>query len=145
MGKDSSLPGNLTGNYHVRAIRPAFQDAHRVLPSMRDRAILRRHSLELRFWPEKHPASESGTVLDLDWSWIQACKPLKIGELRVHERIGDCNNIRVIFFDPGIREPHPIPWVLAVMQEKSNNFSKANVSTFKLRRQLVLERFYKSV
>jgi len=104
-----------------------------------------RHAMEMfrKALPSlRKPSAEDGAAI---WELIQACKPLKIGELRVHERIGDCNNIRVIFFDPGIREPHPIPWVLAVMQEKSNNFSKANVSTFKLRRQLVLERFYKSV
>ena len=142
MAGDFVLPGNLTGAFFVRVIRPAFHDAHHVLGAMSDRAVLRRHSLKLRFWPEKHPVDGSGLLLDLDWSWIEACKPKRIGELRIHETIGGCNNLRVIFFDPEIREPLPILWILAVMQKKSDNFSRANISTFKLRRQLVLDRFY---
>lgn len=39
---------NLTGNYLVRALRPAFRDAKKWLPGARDRAILRRHTLKLR-------------------------------------------------------------------------------------------------
>lgn len=137
-----SLPGALTGNFWVRGLRPAFHDAHRLLPRMRDRAVLRRNSLKLRFWPEHHPTNESGLVLDLDWSWIKALKGKRIAELRVDDVIGECDNLRVIFFDPKIREPVPILWVIAVMQKKRDEFTKANIDTFELRRKLVLERFY---
>lgn len=142
MGGKIALPAPLTGNFHVRALRPAFHDARRRLPRMRDRAELRRHSLKLRFWPEKEPVDESGQLLDLDWSWIQALRRHRIGELRIHETIGGNDNLRVIFFDPRIHKPLPTLWVIAVMQKKSNDFSSANVETFKLRKQLVLERFY---
>ena len=136
------LPGALTGNFLVRAIRPAFHDAHSLFKSSRERAILRRHSLKLRFWPEKNHMDDDGTLMDLDWSWVNACKPKRIGELRIHDKIGDCDNLRVIFFDPEIREPLPTLWVLSVMQKKRNKFTDKNVATFKLRRQIVLERFY---
>ncbi len=45
------LPGNLTGVFHERVLRPALQDAHRIMPRMKDRAVLRRHALKLRYWP----------------------------------------------------------------------------------------------
>lgn len=138
----ASLPGSLTGSYLVRALRPAFHDAHRLFPRMRDRAILRRHSLKLRFWPARHVEEPNDLVMDVDWSWIRALRSKNVGELRVHDRIGDCDNIRVIFFDPEIHEPLPTLWVLAVMQKKRNDFTTGNISTFELRRQLVVERFY---
>lgn len=56
----TNLSGNMTGNYYVRAVRPAFHDAKYWLPHMRDRALLRRHALKLRFW------GAGGLVEDLD-------------------------------------------------------------------------------
>lgn len=138
----ASLPGSLTGSYLVRALRPAFHDAHRLFPRMRDRAVLRRQTLKLRFWPERHVHESNDLVMDLDWSWIRALRNKNVGELRIHDTIGNHDNIRVIFFNPEIHEPLPILWVLAVMQKKRDDFTTANISTFDLRRQLVIERFY---
>ncbi len=142
MPDDPPLPGNLTGTFLVRALRSAFQDVDRLMNRTRDQATLRRHALKLRYWPDKHPQGESGVLMDLDWSWIESCKPRRIGELRIHETICGCDNLRIIFFDPAVRIPLPMIWVLAVMQKKSNHFSKANTTTFEVRRQIVLERFY---
>jgi len=142
MSDKIALPGALTGNFFVRAIRPAFHDAHRVLPRMRDRAELRRQSLKLRFWPEKTPVDESEQVLDIDWTWIQALKGHHIGELRIHDEIGGKDNLRVIFFVPQSRQPLPTLWVIAVLQKKSMHFTSANIATFKARKQVVIERFY---
>ncbi len=138
------LPGNLTGTMHVRALRAAFHDAHHWLPRMRDRAILRRHSLKLRFWPEKHPEDDNGLILDLDWEWIKALrkKNKKIGELRINETIGDHDNLRVIFFKPDILKPHPMIWILSVFQKKRQDFTRAQLQTFEDRSAIVLERFY---
>lgn len=138
------MSGNLTGDFFVKALRPAFQDARRVCPKTRDRAILRRHALKLRFWPENHPA-DNGQVLDLDWSWIKAMKNLNVGELRIQDTIGGNDNLRIIFYvgDPEIKDPMRRIWVLAVIQKKRQDFSQANIKTFKLRRQLVIERFEK--
>lgn len=134
---------NLTGNRLVRAGRWAFQDAKKWLPRTKDRAELRRHALKLRFWPEHHPTDDNGTLLDLDWSWIQSLRPLRIGELRIQDTIGGCDNLRVIFFDPDIEtKPLPMLWVLAAFQKKRDHFTKAQLSTFKGRSVLVMDRFY---
>jgi len=134
---------NLTGSYLVRAVRPAFHDAHKWLPRSRDRAELRRHALKLRFWPEKHPEDDVGMLLDLDWSWIKAMKGSRVGELRIHDKIGDCDNLRVIFFDSQDGDKSmPKIWVLAVLQKKRDDFTTAQIKTFRARRTLVLERFY---
>ena len=135
---------NLTGNYLVRAIRPAFHDAHKWLPRSRDRAALRRHSLKLRFWPEQHPVDATGQLLDLDWSWIRALQGERIGELRINDTIGNCDNLRVIFFDPQVKgKPLPVIWVLSVFQKKRDDFSSAQIKNFKARKVIVLDRFYR--
>ena len=79
---------NLTGAYLVRAGRWAFQEARKWLPRARDRAELRRHALKLRFWPTGDVGDESGTLMDLDWSWVKSLPGTRIGELRIHDTIG---------------------------------------------------------
>lgn len=139
----SALQSNLTGCRLVRALRPAFHDARHWLPRTKDRAELRRHSLKLRFWPSRAPVADNGELLDLDWSWIKSLPGKRVGELRIADTIGGCDNLRVIFFDPDIpSEPMPMVWVLAVLQKKQNDFSSMQIKNFKLRRTLVLERFY---
>jgi hypothetical protein len=106
---------------------------------------IRRHALKLRYWPEHHPADEAGKILDLDWEWIRALTGLRIGELRVADAIGGNDNLRVIFYvgNTEIREPLPMIWILRVLQKKRDDFSKHDVSIFKARRLLVIERFEK--
>ena len=132
----------VTGTYLVRALLSAFDDAHRVLPRTRDRAELRRHALKLRFWPDR-TGVHNGQLMDLDWSWIQALRPEKIGELRIHDTLGDCDNLRVIFFVGPRRSPGmSMLWVIAVLQKKSNSFSRHQIKVFKDRKDVVMERFY---
>ncbi len=137
------MDGNLSGRYLVRAGRWAFQEAHKWLPRTRDRAELRRHALKLRFWPSGPDEGEGGELFDLDWSWIKALSGLRIGELRVHDTIGGCDNLRIIFFDPK-RDSQPLPvlWVLSVLQKKRDDFTRAQLANYKTRRKLILERFY---
>lgn len=135
--------GGLTGSRLVRALRPAFHDAKKWLPRTRDRAELRRHALKLRFWPSRAPTTDSGEVLDINWSWIKSLPGKRVGELRIEDVIGGCDNLRVIFFDPDIpSEPLPMIWVLAVMQKKRDDFTRHQLHVFDLRRVMVLERFY---
>lgn len=137
---------NLTGSFRVRAIWPAFADVNGLFKNSRDKISVRRHSLKLRYWPEKHPEDvDSGQVLDLDWSWVRSLPGLKIGELRIQDVIGGHDNLRVIFFegDSAVREPLPMLWVIRVMQKKRDDFSKHDLTIFKARRLLVVERFYK--
>lgn len=108
---------------------------------------MRRNALKLRFWPDMHPKDLSGQLLDLDWSWVQACKGLHIGELRINENLTGFDNWRVIFFEgpkpKETKELHRI-WILQIMKKKSNDFTDADIRTFKLRRLLVIQRYYNS-
>jgi hypothetical protein len=134
----------MTGNRLVRLIHPLHKDCERLLGTNRDRKIVRRHALKLRYWPEFNPTTEAGQLLDLDWSWIKACPGMNIGELRINERLSGFDNWRVIFFDGlkpkdgGIRKL----WILQLMKKKSNDFSDAEIRTFRLRRMLVVQRYY---
>lgn len=136
------LPGNLTGIHLVRAGRWAFQEAQKLFPRARDRAELRRHALKLRFWPNCRAEDTEGQLLDLDWCWIRSLAGKRIGELRIHDKIGDCDNLRVIFYSPPIKTELPMLWVVSVLQKKRNDFSAAQIFNFDFRRKLILERFY---
>jgi len=137
-----ALPGNLTGSYLVRAGRWAYQDAHKWLPRTRDFAELRRHALKLRFWPGCASQDRGGQLLDLDWSWIKALPGKCIGELRIHDTIGNCDNLRVIFHVPSLETKPPILWVLSVLQKKRDDFTSTQIRNFEIRRSLVYERYY---
>lgn len=135
----------LTGSYWVRVVLPAVYDAQRLLPRTRDRMILRRHALKLRYWPTPRPTDERGQVLDLDWCWVRALPGAKVGELRIDDALGDHDNLRLIFWasdEKRKEDPMPCIWVLAAMQKRRNDFSTANIRTFRARRELVRVRFY---
>src|SRR6266581_8945604 len=91
--------GNLTGCRRVRAIWPSFHAVNGLCYRARDKMEIRRHALKLRYWPEKHPTDSSGTVLDLNWSWIRALREFNIGELRLEDTIAGHDNLRIIFFE----------------------------------------------
>jgi hypothetical protein len=106
---------------------------------------LRRHSLKLRYWPERHPTDEAGKILDLDWEWVRALPGSHVGELKIGDAIGGNDNLRAIFHvgRPEFRGPLPMIWVLRVFQKKRDDFSKNDISIVKARRLLVIERFEK--
>ncbi|MEX1040025.1 MAG: hypothetical protein WDZ51_05320 [Pirellulaceae bacterium] len=137
------LPGNLSGRFHVRMLRDALRDAQHWIPRTGDLAVLRRHSLKLRFWPGNLPDDTTGLTADLDWSWIRALKGQghEIGELRIHETIGGCDNLRVIFYRRSTREGElPTIWIIAVFQKKRDDFTSHQFKIFKGRKALVDER-----
>ncbi|MGD8450330.1 MAG: hypothetical protein PVJ57_00800 [Phycisphaerae bacterium] len=135
----------LDGDYRVRVFGPAWADAHHWFKRTRDRVEIRCHALKLRFWPLPDPADQQGRLLDLDWCWIKACHK-GIGELRVHDRVGGHDNIRIVFYrgDPSVRAPLPIIWVIAVLQKKRDEWTTANIRTFNARRALIIQRFYEN-
>src|SRR5438552_663523 len=102
------MADNLSGRYWVRVFGPALWEASKPWPRTRDRMEVRRHALKLRFWPERNPQNEGGTVLDVDWSWIKALKGKNVGELRIDDRIGGHSNIRLIFFVAEQRAQDPL-------------------------------------
>lgn len=135
----------LLGTWWVRCLDSAFVDARRLLPRAKDRAILRRHAIKLAYWPEQNPATEHGVVLDIDWSWIKAMKRDRVGELRVSDRLGDRDNLRLIFWvAPRKLERHPMPiiWILLAMQKRRDEFTKFDIRTFATRRKILMERVY---
>ena len=134
----------MEGHRLVRLLHSVHRDCMRLIPKNRDRKKMRRHALKLRFWPEMHPETNLAMLLDLDWSWIQSCKSLNIGELRINEYIAGFDNWRVIFFEGPKAKKEELQkiWILQVMKKKSNDFSDGEIKTFKLRRLLVLNRYY---
>jgi len=135
---------SLSGNFFVRAFRPAFDDVHRLFDRTRDKIEVRRHALKLRYWPESLTAEASGQVVDLDWSWIRSLEGLKVGESRVHDTIGGQDNLRIIFFvgPPNDRLPMRCIWILSVIQKSRQDFSANQIRVFRARRTLVCERFH---
>jgi len=135
----------LSGTHHVRAISPAFDDASWLFRRTRDRMEVRRHALKLRYWPEMHPTDDAGRLLDLNWCWIRALRGSRIGELRLDDTIGGQNNLRIIFYvaEEKVHGLFPVIWILRVMQKKRNDFSARDLQTFKARKSLVIERFYR--
>src|SRR5438132_1103014 len=127
------LGAALTGTKRVRVFRPAFNDVDRLCKRTTDKIEIRRHALKLRYWPGRVSSDDGGQLIDLDWSWIKALPGMKVGELRIHDDIGGNDNLRIIFFegDPELREPLPIIWVLQVMQKKRDDFTAANITTFR--------------
>jgi phage-related protein len=129
--------------YRVRVCRPAFCAAHRMFNSVQDWMELRANALKLRWWPRGRMKNK---VIDLDWDWIRALPDLNVGELRVDDRIGGFDNIRVIFFKADIvdKDHPPTIWVLHVMQKKRQEFTQNDIRVFKARRMLVMEYSYRS-
>ena len=134
----------LTGNFRVRALRPAFDDVNHLFVRTRDKIEVRRHALKLRYWPDQFTTEESGQVVDLDWSWIRSLPSLRVGELRIHDTIGGHDNLRIIFFlghecDPSAKR---CIWILSVIQKARQDFSAQHIRVFKARWLLVCQRFY---
>lgn len=135
---------NLTGSYRVRVFGAALRGAQKTWPRAKDRMIVRRHALKLRYWPAKNPTDDSGEILDLDWSWIKALKGTNIGELRIHDTIGGQDNIRIVFYVPETKPSDgemPVLWVLEAFQKKRDDFTKPQLKVFEFRRSLIVARF----
>lgn len=140
------LPGAaLTGTHRVRIFRPAFDQVRKLCRSTRECIELRRHALQLRYWPG-HQTDEGGQLVDLNWTWVKSLPGLQIGELRIDDVIGGNDNLRIIFFvgDEEVKQPLPMIWVLNVFQKKRDYLTTSQVKVFRGQRQLVIERFYQS-
>lgn len=134
----------LTGSYRVRVIRPALKQACRLFPRARDYFEARDQVLKLRYWPQHLITHANGHVLDMDWEWIKALPNLRVGELRMDDTIAGLNNLRAIFYvgDSEVKAPLPMIWILALLQKKRQDFTAEQISIFRARRTLVVERYY---
>lgn len=140
----------LTGTHLVRVLRSALQKAKRTWPAVGDRMEVRRQTLKLRFWGERHPGSVTPGVLDLTYEAIKAMPGSGVYELRLDDEIGGKQNIRVIFFEPPgswrcqYEMPLPVLWVLEAMPKKRNEWTKFDLDRFRAARAVVRERFYET-
>lgn len=140
------MADGLEGSRWVRVFGPALREAHRWWPRARYRMEVRRHALKLRFWPAQSPVEDSGALLDMDWEWIRACRGESVGELRIEDEIGGHRNIRIVFFVGPTRAGDPLPaiWILAALPKKRHDWTPHQISIFRGRRKLILQRFYGS-
>lgn len=140
------MSGGLTGHYHVIPTSAAIHEAEDLFPRFGDYQQARSHALKLRFWPVSDP-NESDQVVDLDWEWIKSMPGAKVGELRIDDVIGGCNNLRLIFYVSDLILPGdamPKIWILSVLQKKSNSFTTHNLATFRGRLTILKKRVYEN-
>jgi hypothetical protein len=145
------LSGPLAGHYWVRRTPAACRDVCKLFSKGRDREIVRREALKLRWFPNSGP--EGSPAIDLDWEWVkQVPGPRNIGELRLGS-IGGHSNLRLIFFrgDESVRflkqganvqESLPMIWILKVFPKKANDFKTIEISSFRLQRKTVIDEHY---
>ncbi len=141
----------ITGSNFVRYTRNGLQVARTYWPGTGDRFEIRRQSLKLRFWDERH-THPTGLLIDLSYESIRALAGSGIYELRLPGTIGGQSNIRVIFFDPPntwvLRPKESRPcrtvWVLEVMPKKRDDWAKNDITRFRNSRLLIVRRAYSS-
>jgi hypothetical protein len=138
------MASELIGAYFVRATLGAFREAKSLFPRIGDFFEIRRQAIKLRYFPTGVSAERGQKVVDLNWDWIKSLAGLRVGELRIDDVIGGMNNLRIIFFvaPESDKFPKPCIWVLSVFQKKSMDFTSTQIKAFRLKRLLVLERFY---
>ena len=139
----------ITGTNFVRYTRHGLQAARGYWARTGDRYEVRRQSLKLRFWDERH-THPTGVLVDLSYESIRALAGSGIYELRLDDTIGGQSNIRVVFFDPPRswvlhpEEGRPLRtiWVLEAMPKKRDDWAKNDISRFKNSRLLIRKRVY---
>ena len=137
---------NLFGQFHVTPTPSGMRDAADLFPKYGDYQELRKHALKLAFWPNGVD-EQSGLVCDLNWEEISGMKAPRACELRIEDRIGGMNNLRVIFYVfsktlilPG--DVLPRLWTIGVMQKKTQRFSANDLRTFAAKVTIIRKRTY---
>lgn len=140
------MASSLFGYYHVTPTATAMREAFNLFPKYGDYQEARMHALKLAFWPQKN-AEHSGKVIDLDWDQIIGMQSPRAYELRIDDKIGGHDNLRLIFyaFESDVVLPDdtmPRIFTIGVMQKKTQRFSNNDLKTFKARVAIVRRRFY---
>jgi hypothetical protein len=141
----------VTGTNFVRFSRHGLQSIRSWWSNMADRFEVRRQSLKLRFWDERH-LHPPGMLLDHSYEGIKALAGEGIYELRVDDEIGGHDNIRVVFFDPprgwsAVPEhvrPMPVVCVIEALQKKRQGWTTNDLTRFRGQRLIIKKRFYDS-
>lgn len=140
---------SITGCNFVRFTRHGLQSIRSYWDKINDRFEIRRQSLKLRFWDERHTHSP-GMLFDHSYESIKALSGLGIYELRLDDTIGGQSNIRVVFFDPPKNwkpanhniKPLRVIWVLEALPKRRNDWTTNDITRFRTSRLLIKKRFY---
>jgi hypothetical protein len=140
---------SLTGCNFVRFTRHGLQAIRGSWPKMGDRFEIRRQSLKLRFWDERH-LHPTGVLVDHTYEGIKALQGLGIYELRLDDVIGGVGNIRTVFFDPpkdwetisSESRPMRVIWILEALPKKRQDWTRNDLSRFRASRLVIRKRFY---
>jgi hypothetical protein len=140
------VSANLFGDWHVTPTPAGIREAMKLFPKYGDYQELRRHALKLAYWPSG-TSGQSGQICDLDWDEICGMNAPKAYELRIDERIGGHDNLRVIFYTferklilPG--DVLPRLWTVSVMQKKTRRFTPNDLKIFRAKVVVVRNRYY---
>jgi hypothetical protein len=144
-GISSETEMALEGTHHVRVLRSALQKARKVWPRAKPRMEVRRHSIKLRWWGEKH---KDDCLLDLTYESIKARPGSGLYELRIDDEIGGHENIRVIFLVPPkewipLQESlKPVLWIIEALPKKRDDWTSAQLTRFDAGAAIIKQRFY---
>lgn len=142
------LGKHLTGTHRIRAVKSALHKAKKLWPNKAERMEVRRQTLKLRFWGERHLLGSDTGIFDLSYEPIRTMKGSGVFELRLDDEIGGHRNIRVIFFVPPdslvSNAPTPLPmiWVLETIPKRRPQWTVHDIDRFWAVRTVVEERFY---
>lgn len=139
----------ISGVNFVRFSRHGLQSIRKSWKRLRDQFEVRRYALNLKWWDQRH-SHPPGYLIDMTYESIKSLPGSGIYELRIHDTIGDHDNIRVVFLDPpqswrvfpDESRPMPIIWVLEALQKKSQSWSNNDISRFRASRLVIQKRFY---
>lgn len=137
----------LTGSNFIRFTRHGLHVARSIWKVTGDRFEIRKQSLKLRFWDERH-LHQPGLLIDLSYESIKALSGSGIYEARIDDPIGGQENIRIVFFDPPKEwvplelKPMRIVWILEVIPKRRNEWTKFDLKRFKASRLMLAQRCY---
>lgn len=101
-------------------------------PRTDDAEELRRQIGKLQYWRLRTKIGKHKQLLDLSWCRIRACTAEQIYELRIAGRIGNIQNIRVIFYPATVPETKELMIiVLTVMPKKRQQFTTHDIEVFR--------------
>ena len=141
------MTSNLFGHFHVTPTFAAMKEAEKLFPRYGDYQEARKQALKLAYWPSGE--SQGGRICDLDWEEISGMRAPKACELRIEDKIGGYNNLRIIFYVfkkdlilPG--DVMPRLWTISVLQKKTQKWSANDLTTFRGRVVIHRQRIYGS-
>lgn len=138
------MSAKLQGRYYVTPTGTAVHKAWKLFDKKAGPYYeLRQHGLKLAHFPD---GKTDRLVVDLDWDWIDGTGDGHgIGELRIDDKIGGHENLRMIFYVADKKlagEPLPRIWVFSVFPKKTNRFTNNELRVFRAQKKIIVRRHY---